>query len=210
MESHVLYAFPFACSLAVHLVLTQHQIPHEIRWVRRGGGRRIAGEDYARVNPKGKVPALVLPGGEVLTENAGVLLYLDEVYGGPRSPEQRRRLIEWLTFVGTELHKQVLAPAFDPELSDAHQLDARQRLLPPVLQHLESHLSQRRTLLGGDAPSGADAYALWGLMLVRHRWPEAIDTPALQAFSRHMRSHAFVEATLSRERQALERHGVGP
>ncbi len=202
MESHTLYAAPFACSLAVHLVLAQHEIPHTVRWVRLGADRQIADRAYVAVNPKRKVAALALPGGEVLTENAGILLYLDEAHRGPRDPAERRRLIEWLIFLGTELHKQVLAASFDPRVSDEARQDARDRLLPPVLAHLEEALADRPTLLGDPEPSGADAYLFWGLLLLRHLWPDVAGTPALTTFRQNMQARPWVRSVLGREQEA--------
>ena len=202
MEHHTLFAFPFACSMAVHQTLLQHRVPFELQWMQRGPLRKVKDVDYDAVNPKRKVPALRLPDGEVLTEAVGVLLYLDETYAGSRPPAQRRRLIEWLSFVATELHQQVLGPAFDLQTPEAVRLDGR-RMLPPVLAHLEQTLTDRETLLGDAQPSGADAYAFWALTLLRNLWPETVSTPALTAYRRRMRAHDFVGATLQREREAM-------
>jgi len=201
MDQHVLYAVPFACSLAVHLVLHQHGIPFQIRWEERGARRQIVGEDFGRVNPKRKVPTLTLPDGEVLTEIVGVLLYLDEAHAGSREPAERRRLVEWLTFIATEVHKQVLAPAYDPGVSDAAREDARERLLPPVLEVLESRLTERETLLGGAEPSGADAYLFWSLLLLRNLWPDTVATPGLTAYRRRMQAHLSVQRVLTAEQE---------
>jgi len=200
---HTLHAVPFACSLAVHLVLVQHEVPFTIRWERRGERRLIEGDDLAAVNAKRKVPTLVLPSGEVLTEIVGVLHHLDEVLAGPREPAARRRLIEWLSFIATEVHKQVLAPAYDPGVSEEAREDARQRLLPPVLDPLEAALSTRETLLGGPTPSGADAYAFWSLLLLRDLWPEVVATPGLTAFRRRMQALSCSRRTLAREQEAM-------
>ena len=203
VKSHTLYAVPFSCSLAVNLTLAQHAMSVSLRWVRRGAARQIEGLELAHLNPKRKVPALVLPDGELLTEMVGVLLYLDEAHGPARPPEERRRLIEWLSFLATELHKSVLAPAYDAAVSDEARADARDRLLPPVLAILEDRLSGRDTLLGGETPSGADAYLLWGLLLLRNLWPETVATTALTAFRHRMLAQPWVPQVLALEREVL-------
>ena len=158
MPMHTLYAFPFSCSLAVHVTLVQHDVPHALRWVQRGPGRQATSAELERLNPKRKVPTLVLPSGEVLTEIVGVLLYLDEQHNPGRPHAERRRLIEWLAFTATELHKTVLAPAFDPAVTPEARDDARLRLLPTAVAPLEGALAGRATLLGGPVPSVADVY----------------------------------------------------
>jgi glutathione S-transferase len=203
LSTHTLYAFPFSCSFAVHLALVQHEIPTTLRWVQRGPRRQVEGEEFARLNPKRKVPTLILPSGEVLTEIVGVLLYLDERRHPERAPAERRRLIEWLAFTATELHKTVLAPAYDPAVSAEAREDAQLRLLPTVLEPLEVALGDRETLLGGPVPSAADAYLIWGLLLLRNLWPEAAQTPALVAYRRRMLAKPSVAQVIDLEQAAM-------
>jgi glutathione S-transferase len=190
-----------SCSLAVHITLVQQDVPFTISWAQRGPARKVGTPSFEAINPKRKVPTLVLPDGEVLTEITCVLATLAEGLG-PEGAATRRRRIEWLSFLATELHQQVLGPAFDAATPAAAAEDARTRLLPPVLAHLEDTLARRETLLGGAAPEGADAYLFWGLLLLRHRWPEVV-TPTLQAFSKRMLAHAFVSGPLAVEREAM-------
>jgi methyltransferase (TIGR00027 family) len=68
------------------------------------------GRDIKEINPKGFVPVLELDDGQRLTEVAAVLQYVAD-----RVPERglappfgsfaRYRLIEWLSFIGMEIHK---------------------------------------------------------------------------------------------------------
>lgn len=169
---HTLYSFPFSCSLAVQITLERHQIPYALVDVQRGAGRKVDTDGYGAVNPKRKVPTLILPDGEVLTEIVSVLHYLGGRYAGLDAVGERRRL-EWLAFVATELHQQVLGPTFDAATPTAAIADIEVRLLPPVLADLTRALANRGSLLGG--PLGVtDSYLLWGLSLVRHRWPDAL------------------------------------
>lgn len=198
---HTLFAVPFTCSLAVHLMLVEYNLPFEIQWVRRGPNRQVADEALAAINPKRKVPTLVLPDGEVLTEIAAILLTLDESNAPPRPPAERRRQLEWLSFLSTELHKGVLAVAFDPDEPPVAIDDVRARLLPPVLEHLAETLAERPFLLG-DRPSGLDAYLLWGVLLVAHRWPDALPA-SLHAFRRRLAAHGRWGEVLTAERAQL-------
>ncbi|MCA9493969.1 MAG: glutathione S-transferase N-terminal domain-containing protein [Myxococcales bacterium] len=198
---HTLYASPLTCSLAPHALLLEHDVPHEVRYVRRGPGRLAVDEALARLDPRRKVPTLVLPDGEVLGEMVVVLGYLDERYGPERTPVERRALTRWLSFLATELHKQVLAPAFDADTPAEAVEDARARLLPHVLEVCADAVRQRQTLLGGP-PSAADAYLWWALILLEHRW--RADVPAeLAAWRRAVGDRPGWRRALDEERGLL-------
>lgn len=198
---YTLHAVPLTCSLAVHLVLADAGAPFTVAWAARGPGRLAVGDALVAANPKRKVPTLVLPDGEVLTEIAAVLGYLDERHGPSRSPAERRRLAEWLAFTSTELHKQVLAPAFDPGSPAEAVADARARLLPHVLAVYAGALAGRSALVG-DSPSGADAYLWWGLVLLGHLWPADVPEP-LVAWRREVGGRPSWRRVLGEERALL-------
>lgn len=199
---HVLYTFPFSCALAVELVLRLHGQPYTVHRVTRGPGRKVATEALAAINPKRKVPTLVDAHGHVHTEIVAILHHLDEA-GVARTGPERRAHLEWLCFVASELHQQVLGPAFDPATPEATVEDIGARLLPPVLAHVEAVLAEHDHLIGDDRPSGADAYLLWALLLVRTRWPEAAARPGIQRFLGWMLSHDAVREGVRREQEAL-------
>jgi len=198
---YTLHAIPMTCSLAVHLVLDELALPYEITWASRGPGQRAVGAALEAANPKRKVPTLILPDGEILTEMAAILFLLDETHGPERAPAERRRLLEWLVFLGTELHKGALAPTFDPQTPAPTVDDIRTRLLPHTLEICSKALSERPTLLGG-APGVADAYLWWALLLTGHRWPEALP-PTLRDYRRRLGAHGRWSGVLAEERGRL-------
>lgn len=187
-ERWTLYAAPMTCAMAVHAALLEAGLAperdFEVRWVHRGPGRQIAEAEFAALNAKRRVPCLVTPdneGGELLTEIVGILAHLDTVHGPPRSPAERRRLIEWLAFVATEFHQAILGPMFDPQSPEAAKADGAQRLLPPLLEVVAAHLETRDFVVGA-SPSGADYYLGWALALARFGAREAVAHPALLAY----------------------------
>ena len=197
----VLFAIPFTCSLAVRLSLAQRAVPHTVRWMRRFEHRLDDGADYDLLNPKRRVPALLLPDGELLTEIVSILMFLES--GVPRAEPERRRLHEQLCYLSTELHRPILAALFDPQSPPATVDDVLNRQLPPVLAHLDGLLSQAPTLLGGEAPSAADLYLLWGLALLRFRGVDAARSPALDAYFRRISTLDWVAPLLADERNEL-------
>lgn len=111
-----LYLTPFACSQAPHIALNEAGIAVERIKVDIPTRTTEAGDDFAAVNPKGYVPALVLDTGEVLTENVAVLAWIAQ-----QSPELipagalgSIRQIEMLGFLTEEVHKPFLAFMFMP------------------------------------------------------------------------------------------------
>ena len=64
---------------------------------------------FAKINPQRKVPALLTPQGEVLTESAAILLTLDERHPKaallpPPSTPERAQALRWLLFVSSEIY----------------------------------------------------------------------------------------------------------
>ncbi|MBX2802504.1 MAG: glutathione S-transferase family protein [Myxococcales bacterium] len=198
MTPPVLYAMPFGCSMAVHLALRQRGITPRIRWLVGRGPRLLDGGDFREVNPKGKVAALLLDG-RLITENVAVLLAVAEL-GGPRY--DRLAEAQWLTFVATELHKQVLYPSFDPGAPPQTRDDVLKRLLPPVLSHVEDHLGERPYLLG-EEPSVADDYLYWALLMVR--FLRVAVGPTTQSYSKRLHLREVTAPVMAIEEEARQR-----
>jgi glutathione S-transferase len=156
-----LYYAPGACSLNPHIALIEAGLPFETERVDLRAKKTAGGGDYLAVNPKGQVPMLVLDDGETLTENAAISQYIaDHAKGGRIAPPPgtmaRYRLQEWLSFVGSEIHK-TYANLFNPnapaEIKDA----AKQRILQKIAVVDEALADGREYLLGEF--SVADPYA---------------------------------------------------
>ena len=116
-----LYYSPGACSQAPHILMHETGIEHDAIRVDLRSKTLEDGSSYLQVNPKGAVPALRLDNSEVLTENAVVLQYLGDRAGSEVLPPvgelRRYRVLEWVNFITTELHKS-FAPLFSPSASD--------------------------------------------------------------------------------------------
>jgi len=119
-----LYFSPGACSLAPHIALHEIGVPFDGLRVDLKAHKVADGTDYYSVNPKGYVPLLELDTGERLTEAAVILQYIADRKPGTLAPAfgsiERYRLMEWLNFIATEVHKQ-FGPLFYPTTPDATQ-----------------------------------------------------------------------------------------
>ena len=70
-----LYYTPGACSMAAHIVLEESGEEYEAKKVDLAGGEERT-EAYLKINPLGRVPALLLDNGEPLAENTAILPFL--------------------------------------------------------------------------------------------------------------------------------------
>jgi glutathione S-transferase len=82
--------------------------PYELVEVSLGSGQQRAAE-YARINPQRKLPTLITPSGETLTESAAILIILDERHPEARlfpktGSADRAQALRWLVFLAAELY----------------------------------------------------------------------------------------------------------
>jgi len=192
-----LYYAPGACSLAPHIVLEEGGFTYESEAIDLRGNRKTqSGKDFSEINPKGYVPTLVLDDGQVLTEGPAINQYLadrvpEKKLAPPNGSMERYRLQEWLTFLGTELHKS-FSPLFNPAASDDWK-KASMETLDRRLSYVAQQLGSKQFLVG-DNFTIADAYLFtilgWGqyVGLDIGKWPALKDyhgrifmRPAVQA-----------------------------
>ena len=155
-----LYYAPGACSLASHIALHETGLPFEIEKVDFATKKTDRGEDFMQINPKGYVPAIKLDDGSILTEGGAILQYIadrqpDSGLAPKAGTMERYRLQEWLTFIGTEIHK-TFSPMFNKAAAEEVKASAR-NLLTKRLGYVETQLANKPYLMG-DKFSVADAY----------------------------------------------------
>ena len=143
------YFSPLACSLASRITLYESGQEAQFHRVDTKAGKTASGEDYRKINPKGLVPALRTDDGAVLTENGAILQYLaDRRPASKLAPDgfARYQLQQWLSFIGSELHKWV----FTPLLSPTHPAEGKAKAKEAAaerLAYLNDHLTGRDWLL---------------------------------------------------------------
>lgn len=150
-----LYYSPGACSLAGHIALHEAELDFQHVKVDLKTKKTESGDDFAEVNPKGYVPALVLDSGELLTENIAVLDWIahQSIALKPEGALGRTRLLERLAFISTELHKG-FGPFFKGG-SDEEKTKASEGLAKRFAQLAQTIEGDYLT---GDRPSVADFY----------------------------------------------------
>lgn len=155
-----LYYAPGACSLAAHIVAREVGLSFDLDKVDLGTKQTAGGEDYTQVNPKGYVPALKLADGQILTEAAVIVQYLaDQKPQSGLAPTagtlERYRLMEWLNFISSEIHK-TYGPLWKPDTPEATKQSAKD-LLGQRFDYLVDTLGAQPYLMG-EGFSVADAY----------------------------------------------------
>jgi glutathione S-transferase len=156
-----LYYSPGACSLSPHIVSREAGIPLDMEKVNLAEHKTEKGEDYTKINPKGYVPALRLDDGSLLTEGPAIVQYLgDQKPGSGVVPAagsmDRYHVQEWLTFIGTELHKR-FGMLFD-KASSADAKESAKANIMKRLAYLNDQLAGKQYLVGNNF-TAADAYA---------------------------------------------------
>ena len=116
-----LYYAPGVCSLSPHIALRVAGLPFTLEKVDLATKKTETGADFKAINPKGYVPALQLDDGTLLTEGTAIVLWIaSQAPEGKLVPKLGTsgyfKVLEWLTFIGTELHKG-LGPTFNPAVT---------------------------------------------------------------------------------------------
>lgn len=196
-----LYYSPGACSLSPHIVLCELGLAHEAEKVDLRSHQTAGGVDFYAINPKGYVPALLLDDGQLLTEGPAIVQYLadQKPEAGllpPAGSVARARVQEWLTFIGTELHKS-FSPLFRPDAAEGWKTAARANI-DKRLGYIDGVLAKSDYLTGGQF-SVADAY-----LFVVLGWSGIVKVdlspfPALQAFRERVGARPAVQAAMRAE-----------
>mgnify|MGYP001430154811 FL=1 len=195
-----LYYSPGACSLSPHIVLHEAGLACEPVLASTKTHQLPDGTDFHTINELGYVPVLELDNGERLREGPAIVQYLaDQVPGKNLAPAngtmERYRLQEWLTFIGTELHKGH-SPLFAPGTPEDYKPLVRERL-QARFAWVDKQLAGKDYLLGQF--SVADAY-----LYTVSRWGQYVGVDLsgfanIVAFQQRMEQRPAVQAALRAE-----------
>lgn len=191
-----LYYAPGACSMASHIALIEGGVEHEAVKVDLRAHRTEAGEDFYAISPRGYVPAIEAEGVGLLTENPAVLTWIADRTGTLPRGADFHRLLEWIGFIGTEIHGDY-HPLFGQDSED-RQAQARASLAQKYA--LAETLMAGRDWLVGEEPGVADNYLFVTLL-----WAQKFGVELPAALTR------FRERNLARPavREAMRLEGLG-
>lgn len=177
-EDLILYSNPMSRGRIARWMLEEVGELYEVRYLDYGAPMRTP--DYRRINPMGKVPALV-HGDRVVTEYAAICAYLADAFPeAGLAPSERSSYYRWLFFGAGPLEAAVIAKALGVEVPEDKRGMVGFRDLATTLDALETQL-ERTPYLAGEAFSAADvatgSQIGWGL-----RFGTIESRPALQAY----------------------------
>jgi glutathione S-transferase len=102
----VLYYAPNTCALAPYITLTEANAPFEVRPLNFRKGENKS-PDYLRINPKHKVPLLMIDG-EPLTESTAIQLWIARNFPQaklmPSDPWQELKAISMMSWCSSGIH----------------------------------------------------------------------------------------------------------
>lgn len=196
-----LYYSPGACSLAPHIVLFEAGYTFDTEKVDIPNKKTASGADYWQINPKGYVPALQLDDGEVLTEVSTILQYLaDQKPASGLAPAAgtmpRYRLMEWLNFIATEVHKSV-GGLFNPQMTPEMK-EVQKAYITCRFNALDKMMAGKQYLTG-DSFSVADAYLFNVLRWCGFHKIDLATWPNIQAFFARAGARPQVQAAMRAE-----------
>ena len=196
-----LYYTPGVCSLAPHIALREAGLEFTLEQVNPNTKRTAANANYLDINPNAYVPALEIEPGLVLTEGPAIMQYIaDKVPGSRLAPPagtlERYRLMSWLNFITSEIHKG-FSPLFKPGMPAEAKTQFKEQLAARF-DHVEQRLSKQDYLLG-EGFTIADAY-----LFVTTGWVGFVGVsldpwPAIRAFRERISARPAVQAALQAE-----------
>jgi len=196
-----LYYSPGACSLAVHIALRETGRTFDAVKVDLARHVTDDGANYYDISPRGYVPLLQLDDGSRHTEAGSLLQYvadLDPAQALIGAPASARRLavVEWTTFVGTELHKVFSPWLWHKETADSTRQAVKDKLAARFAE-LDALLAKQDFLAG--AFSIADVYAFTILNWTHFLGMSLAAHPSLQAYLQRVSQRPSVQAALRAE-----------
>ncbi len=196
-----LYYSPGACSLSPHIALHEAGLAFEPVLASTKSHKLQDGTDYYGINPLGYVPLLELDDGTRLREGPAIVQYIADLapnknLAPANGTLQRYRLQEWLTFIGTEIHK-TFSPLFSPATPEDYKPLAKEKLASR-LKWVDSQLEGKQYLMG-DHFSVADGYLFTVTNWAKPTGVDISDLPNLLAYRERVAARPAVQAAMKAE-----------
>ncbi|WP_430396607.1 glutathione S-transferase family protein [Ferrovibrio sp.] len=208
MPSLTFYFAPGACSLASHIALEEAGAPFEPKPISLRKGQQMTPE-YLALNPKGKVPMLVVDG-LPLTENPAIITYLASLYPDAQllpagNSVQALQGLSLISFCAAGIHP-VLSRFFGPQRF-CDLPDATPNVIALATAANAKNFAIIDKMLEGKEYMLGSFSAVDGYLLVFWRWCQhlKIDTTAFKnyaALAERVSARPAVQRALAREAEA--------
>jgi len=196
-----LYYATGTCSLSPDIVLREAGLDAQLVKVDTKTHKLADGSDYYAINGKGYVPTLELDDGQRLTEGPAIVQYLaDRNPASKLTPAagtmERYRLIEWLNFITSELHKQ-FSPLFAATTPVEYKSAVKERI-GKRFDWISEQLKGRDYLMGKQF-TVADAYLFTILNWTKSTGIELVKWPVLAAYHARIGARPKVQEAMIAE-----------
>lgn len=201
-----LYFSPGAVSMATHMALEEVGAPYVLEPISTRDGEQRSPR-YLAVHPLGRLPALEIAPGVILTETPALLTYLAEQNPKrdllPQDPLLRARAHEWMSLLASSVHVAFLSffrsdrYTSNEAAKEALKVDGRQHFWR-MMAHLESRLPEAGFALG-EKYTLCDAYlTVFFLWARRFEFPVA-ELPRYQQVATQVLARPAIRRTLEQE-----------
>jgi glutathione S-transferase len=158
-----LYGRRNAGSLAVQIVLEEIGAPYRINWVSKAEQEV---EAFRRVNPAGKIPALILPDGTAVNESAAILIHLTAAHPAaqlapPAGSAAHARFLQWMIYLSANVYDTALRYYYAERYSTAGataQAGIKEQAAADYLRQLEHTHAALSPYVLGETLTAADPY----------------------------------------------------
>lgn len=197
-----LYYSKGACSLVCRIIINELGLSCEFESVDLATKQTQQGNNFYDINPKGAVPVIITNDNKTLTENAVILQYLAdsekaETLLPPLGQFTRYRVLEWLNFVATELHK-----GFGPLFNKNIPQEIKDSIFIPIIKSKLDYANQQlenTSYLCGDQFTLPDAYLFVMLTWALHFRINLQELPQLSGYFAEMQKRPSIQQALADE-----------
>jgi len=196
-----LYYSPGACSLSPHIALREAGMKFDLVKTALQTHTLADGTDYYQITAKGQVPLLELDDGARLSEGPVIMQYIADHapasgLAPPAGTMERYRVMEWLNFITSEIHKS-FSPMFNPNMPQDGK-DVLAARLKDKFAYVDARLEGQDYLMGKQF-SVADAY-----LFTVSNWAATVGVDItgfknLEAFRARMKARPAVQEAMKAE-----------
>jgi glutathione S-transferase len=205
----ILYYAPIACSLVPYITLTEAGAPFEVRPISLRKNQQTSPE-YLKINPKHKVPLLVVDG-KTLSENVAINTWVARTFPAakllPADPWQELEAFSIMAWCSSGIHPYCTRLNSPVKVSDAPGSDESVRRLATA--PLEECFAIADDMLKGrewffDHFTAADAHFYWCTRRTQQLGVDLSSCKNVMAHFEHMQARPSVQKLLAYEASVQE------
>ncbi len=157
---------PIACSMVPYILLNEVNAPFETRVINLGKGEHLS-KEYLQLNPKGKVPTLIVDG-QALSENLAIQVWIAQQFPAfellPQNPMAAAQVLSFMSWCSSAIHPKLTQQARPERYCDLPDSAERVKALGSdalleLFDIAEHQIKDREWFF--DRFSCADAYFYW-------------------------------------------------